>query len=83
MVELYLRANNPASNARNQGNIILSSRPRAGTTKRKVTSQRTLTRTRHYLEECCSFSLLSMPTKLADGLGLRDVLLEKVMGYEL
>jgi len=49
MVELYLKVNNPASNARNEGNIIFSSRPRAGTTKCKVTSQRTLTRTRHYL----------------------------------
>ncbi|OKH17247.1 hypothetical protein FACHB389_34865 [Nostoc calcicola FACHB-389] len=33
MVELYLKVNDPASNARNQGSIILSSRPRAGTTK--------------------------------------------------
>jgi hypothetical protein len=27
------------------------------------------------LQSCCLFSLLSLPTKLADGLGLRDTLL--------
>jgi hypothetical protein len=35
---------------------------------------RTLMRFKHY-KQCFLFSLLSMPTKLADGLGLRDALL--------
>jgi len=49
--------------------------PVRGQVKRSVSLPAKDTDDRHYLYKCCSFNLLSMPTKLADGLGLRDVLL--------